>query len=271
MKVFSLPVLILLLMLLTSCGKTASGNKKIVTITPAQISHLMENQLFECASLDGGICPEGIARVFVLNIKDPSQTELCSGFLASSNRLVTNHHCLSLQEQCENTYVSVFNGNTFEVAKCQTIISAEYDGKPLKDKGVDYSVVELDRHIRTASVFEMAKFVPKIGDKLTAWVVDHVDLFTGRITELSCTLSNRSNSFELENCPAIAGNSGSPIVNERGQVVGILWGSAISDYVNEETSLEERRKLNNYSYATELKHFQSALLSEIKKVIHASY
>lgn len=257
---YLVPLLLFTLLLNTACGKkTNDNNKKIVTITPEQIENLLENQSFECSSLDGGHCPEGLARLFILNIKYPTQTVLCSAFLISTNRLVSNHHCISSQEQCNNTYVSVFNGNSFEVAKCRTVVAAQVDEGTLSEKKIDFAVLELDRHIRTSDSFAMTNSTPKAGDKLTAWVVDHVNLFIGRITQLDCKLNNSVDSIELENCPAISGNSGSPVVNERGKVVGVLWGSTTSDYINEETPLEERRQLNDQAYVTSVKYFRSVL------------
>lgn len=259
MKIRVLPLTLLTLLLLTACGKATNDDSKTVTITPDQIGHLLENQSFECSSLNELPCPEGISRLFILDVKDPNKTLLCTGFLVSTNRIITNHHCLSSQEQCNNTYVSIFNGHNYEVARCQTLVEAQVDDKPLEDKVIDFAVIELDRHIRTADVFGLSKSLPKLGDKLTAWVVDHVDLFKARITELNCRMSGRVSSLELENCPVIFGNSGSPVINEKGKIVGVIWGSTTNIFINEQTPLEERRLLNDTAYATEVKYFKHAL------------
>ena len=252
-------VLFSLVVLATACGKSsnAGDNKKVTTITREQIDNLLENQSFECASLEGGRCPGGVARVFILDPLTPSSSGLCTGFLTTTNRLLTNHHCLSTQDECENTYISVYNGDTFETAKCKNIIIARDDGKPLETKAEDFTVIELDHHIRSSDVFIPARSMTPVGASLSAWVIDHLDLFRGRITQLSCFLNNRTPSMELSNCPAIAGNSGSPIVNSRGEVTGVLWGSTTGDNINEATSLARRRSLADFAYATELKYFRT--------------
>jgi S1-C subfamily serine protease len=244
-----------LMFFVTSCGKS-SHKKKNETITPEQVTNLLDNQSFECASLDGSRCLEGIARVMTLNPKNPLQVGLCTGFLVRSNRLVTNHHCISTQEECASTFVSVFNGTSTDVAKCKTLIRAEDDGKPLGVKVIDVAVIEIDRAIGPTVVLERSRTVPSIGTNLSVWVVDHIDLFQGRMTELSCALKKRENAMELENCPIIAGNSGSPVLNKAGKVVGIIWGGTTSNLINEQTPLEKRRALSDLGYATQVKYFK---------------
>lgn len=244
----------LMLFLLISCGKDDSNSKKTVTIVPEQIANLLENQSFECASIDGDQCPAGIARIFILNLDRPTESSLCTGFLTDANRLVTNHHCLSTEEECSNTYISIYNGANYETAKCKDIISAVDDGKPLSEKVIDYAVLELD-HFVSSEIFKVSSRTPRIGAKLSAWVIDHITLFEGRITEFECTVRGRKNSLELANCPSISGNSGSPVLNSEGSVVGVLWGATTTNDITERTPLNLRRELENFSYITESRFF----------------
>ena len=244
------------LFILVSCGKSSSEGKKTIPLSQAQIQNLLNNQKFECASLNGKPCPDGIARVFILDLDDPNLSSVCTGFMVGTNYLVTNHHCISTENECDSTYVSVYNGDSYETAKCRSIVSAEDNGPSLDNKAIDYSIIELDHHLTTASFFSLANSRPSSGQELTAWVVDHKDLFSGRITELECRLESRLPSLELSSCPSILGNSGSPVVNERGDVVGVLWGATAPSFVNEATPLNIRRSLDEYSYVTESIHFE---------------
>lgn len=260
MKIYPIFYILVSMLLLSGCGKEQSASsKKTVMITPEQINNLLENQSFECESYDGSQCPEGLARVFVLDLNKPENSGLCTGFLTGTNQIITNHHCVSSDKQCASTYFSIHVSGNYEVARCRRIISAKDDGRPLPEKAIDYSIIEMDRHIRNTEVFKQSTSIPRLESKLTAWVIDHISLFTARITELRCTLKSRIDSLELANCASISGNSGSPILNQQGSIVGVLWGSTTNDSVNEATPLEDRRALEESSYATELKHFRAFL------------
>lgn len=224
------------------------------------MNQMMMEQTFECASENGAACPEGIARVFIVNEKNPAESSVCTGFLNGNNRLVTNNHCLSTQDQCGATYIAVYRNGGHEVARCRSILKTEVDGKTLNQKAIDYTILELDHTIPKIKSFPISKFSPYPGEKLTTWVIDHLNSRQSRITELGCNLSRKAKSFELQNCPIIQGNSGSPVLNEYGELVALIWGSTADETVNETTSLVDRRSLNEYGFATDLKHFRPYLI-----------
>lgn len=260
MNVMKFFVLLMLSLTLVSCGSPILNGKKTISLNKEEINQMMANQSFECASLDGSPCPDGIARVFIFNEKNPDKSSVCTGFVNGSNRLVTNNHCLSTASECNSTYVSVFYNGGHESVRCKSIIKSENDGRPNSSKIVDYTVMELDRHLKKSKPFPLSKFSPYPGERLTAWVIDHLSRTDARITELSCMMEGRTNSLELKNCPAIHGNSGAPVVNDFGEVVAVLWGSTVDEAVNGSTSLVERRILSDYALATELKYFKNYLV-----------
>lgn len=245
---------------LFACSKNPKNIEKFATISQEQIEHILEQQTFECAPIAGGKrCPEGVARIFVLDPAQPDRSSLCSGFLMDSNILVTNHHCISNQNDCKNTFVSVFNGETHESARCKSIIEARDDGKPDRSKSYDYAVIELDHYVSTSGFFKFSERALKGGDKVTLWVVDHLSKFEARITEFRCTYQKRFPSLELSHCPAISGNSGSPALDRSGHVIGVLWGATTGEKVTEQTPLPKRRAMNEYSYVTEMSWFKKAV------------
>ena len=65
--------------------------------------------------------------------------------------------------------------------------------------------------------------------------------------------------MQLMNCPVIQGNSGSPLVNSYGEIVGVVWGSTVDEEVDANFPLENRRNLNELAMVTELRHFRSYL------------
>lgn len=244
-------------LLLHACGRAPSAGKKHVPIEPEEIAQIMENQGIVCATIAGGHCPEGVARLFIINPADTARSALCTGFLVNGNRIVTNHHCLSRQDQCEQTYVAVFDGLDTVKARCSRIIAALDDGRPLDDKAVDVTVFELDRPLDAIRPFAAAESLPPFGSTLSVWVLDHHDLYTARLTELACSYESKLDSIELGNCAAISGNSGSPVLDNNERVLGVLWGSTTDLSVNDSTDLDERRSRPDFSYATELEHFRS--------------
>lgn len=258
MQLTKLLTLLMLSFILAACGRTGINGKKTISLNKAEINKMLSQQTFECASL-GGACPEGIARVFILNEKNPDKSSVCTGFLNGNNRLVTNNHCISTLQECKSTYISLYGSKGNESLRCKSIVKTENDKKPLSQKSIDYTVLELDRSVSNISPFPLSRFSPYEGERLTSWVIDHMDRYQARITELSCTMSNRRYSLELKNCPAIHGNSGSPIVNDYGEVVAVIWGSTVDEEINEKTPLSERRSLSENGLSTELKYFRTHL------------
>ncbi|HLW57117.1 MAG TPA: serine protease [Bacteriovoracaceae bacterium] len=254
MKVFYL----LAFLLLIGCGKSNDEKKKIVEITPEQIVNLLEKQSFHCESLDGKECPDALARLFILNPKAPHLSGLCSGFLTRSNRLITNAHCVSTQEECDSTYAIIHIQGDYRVARCQEVLKLFEDFKPLEEKSLDVAVLELDRHFKEIKFFKSSTKPLRPGESATAWVVDHLNLFEARITELECVLKEKSHSYVFKNCAAIGGNSGAPILNESGYVTSILWGSTTDDFIDELFPLNSRRLLEDWTYATDVSLVRSA-------------
>ncbi len=257
MKTVSLLLTLLLLTLLTSCGEPQRLRKRI-TIKEQDLSSLLKEQSFECASLDNKDCPKGLARLFIYNPADEKDSATCSGFLNGNDRIVTNNHCVATAEECKNTYITIYNGSSYESVRCQKIIQTKVDSGPLKNKGIDYSVLEIDRKLNIATL-PIATMEAQLGENLSAWVIDHLTLYHARITELNCTYTKKGNSLQLSYCPVIQGNSGSPLVNFYGEVAGLIWGSTVSDEIDGHFPLNERRELTDYAFATEVKLFRSFL------------
>ncbi|HXH31787.1 MAG TPA: serine protease [Bacteriovoracaceae bacterium] len=263
MNLSKIIILILLSLALQSCGKKRSSERQKMPISPQEILFLLENQTLDCDTVSGTRCPEGIAKVFVINPVNRNDSHLCTGFMNGSNRLVTNNHCVANEAECSNTFFSIYDGTGSQTARCKRIISTGNDEKPLENRAVDYTVLELDRSLPDLERLEIADSEPEIGETLTAWVMDHFEGgLRSRITELDCKALNRIDSLELGNCQAIQGNSGSPLLNSSNEVVGVIWGASLDESVKAEFPLEQRRARNENAYATEVKFFKTSLITE---------
>jgi V8-like Glu-specific endopeptidase len=244
--------------MLVSCGDDIRSRvtKEIdIPITENEVMAIKTYQNFFCESIDGSNCPEGVGRILILNLKSRRKTRLCSGFLTASNKFMTNNHCITTQEECDNSVISIFNGAGADIVGCKRIIVTKVDSQETRFRGQDFTVLELKKKMNITP-FHLSSKSANIGESLNAWVIDQLDGYNARITQLDCLYSRQSRSMILTKCPAIHGNSGSPVVNAQNEVVGILWGGSDND-LTEKVPLEERRAREETALITDVKFFRA--------------
>ncbi len=185
----------------------------------------------------------------------------CSGFLISSNKILTAGHCAFSKYDCAN-FSWVFNFvegrttlNKDEVYKCKRIVTQKYE---YSDKVVmDYAIIELDRDTNRDAL-KMRKFgKPFLGTQLV--IVGHplglpmkaADMATVKLPndqemqDLFKTIKLRKNYFTA-NLDSYGGNSGSPVFNKKtGKVEGILIQGADDFKFNMEKECLESNNLSN--------------------------
>lgn len=193
--------------------------------------------------------------------RDQPQLGDCSGFLISSNKILTAGHCAFSKYDCAN-FSWVFNfvegKTTFtkdEVFKCKRIVTQKYE---YSDQQVmDYAIIELERDTKRAPL-KMRKFgKPFLGTQLV--IVGHplglpmksADMATVKLPNeqemqnLFKTIKLRKNYFTA-NLDSYGGNSGSPVFNKKtGKVEGILVQGADDFEFNMDKECLESNTLSN--------------------------
>jgi len=161
-------------------------------------------------------------------LNEPSVAH-CSGFLASSNTVVTAAHCFS-EIKCENTFVvfdyavkrdgemplQISSENVFE---CKKIIKSEIDES---DNGKDFAVLELDRKTDRTPLAVSRNFNLKENDNV--FVIGYPSGLPVKITRMGSSKIRKINSNTFfTDLDTFRGNSGSPVFDEKTlKVVGII-------------------------------------------------
>lgn len=166
--------------------------------------------------------------------EQPSITFACTGFLVGADLLVTAGHCATHLKEVRNekggfcdVYTWMFDYtqeldssrvSSELIYKCQEIIYAVSDDQEF---GRDFALIRLDRKVSNRSPLPLSK------QKTRKW--DHVSML-GHPMGMPIKYVDNAYVFKvsekrnhlLTNLDAFAGNSGSPVFNDKDEVIGIL-------------------------------------------------
>lgn len=158
----------------------------------------------------------------------------CSGFLVAPDVLVTAGHCVTSQASCrDNVWVFEYTEDKKEIKRedvytCRAVLGQRLTLGLFAHK--DYAVIKLDRPVqgRAPLKYRTKGNIDK-GDPVL--VIGHPSGLPLKIADNAVAMTSALNTFRT-NLDTYAGNSGSPVFNQKtGLVEGILIQGA-NDYVN---------------------------------------
>lgn len=162
----------------------------------------------------------------------------CSGVLVGKDLFLTAGHCVKRKEDCANLEIYFGFERTPEAAdgpyKCKEII-AQKDDAP---RGGDYALLKLDRSPQR-NPLELASEPPS--QKSNLWSFSHPLGLPLMYAPAKWKTSAGQSYFRVE-VDTFEGSSGSPLINEKGQVAGIL--SSGGEDIDED-ELHEARRTNS--------------------------
>lgn len=170
----------------------------------------------------------------------------CTGFLIGENLLMTAGHCMTaggtqvahtVTDKCmSNKWVFNYKATSVnsdgllviekeEVYGCKKVIAASYTG------ALDYAVVELDRVAVDKKPLKMNLNIDAAKEGTSIYVAGHPTGLPLKVAAGATIIKNDIYGSELTtDLDTFAGNSGSPVLNEEDEVIGILVAGEI-DYV----------------------------------------
>lgn len=266
------PLLLLtLLSCLFSCGKKAgeAGSKPrrgIQPISPDEMEVLLSKQELVC---DQGRCPSYLTKIAVVNKEN--SLDFCTGVLTDATTVAMSTSCLPKflrvdKLDCKKD-VHFFFENAGEKplrATCKSVLRvAQIETKDPTLWRSDVTFLELEKKVDRKPLGPSN--ISRIGmadmAKVVVWSIDSANDFVGHIKKNECeavhnTYFNPFSSHEsspnvtIAGCPFVTGNSGSPVLDYRGRLRGLVSRPISTELV---TSLQARgildRALKPISFA----------------------
>lgn len=165
----------------------------------------------------------------------------CSGFLVSSNVLVTAGHCITNENDC-SSYRWVFDYKVSaedqgavtvpqtSVYSCKRIISRDLNSFT-KD---DYAVIELDRKVTDRAPLTFRKR-GKVATTASLAVIGHPSGLPAKIAD-NASVRAREGKYFVANLDTYGGNSGSAVFNTKSLVVEGILVRGENDYTTDEAN-----------------------------------
>lgn len=193
-------------------------------------------------------CEPAVGALWTTRVHLVLQPTQCTTFLVASDLVMTNSHCISPHilkaSQCHGLIQFTFPKTpeyNEEILDCDEILEVTHLS-PM-DLRSDYALIKLNRPIEREPL-QLTRSTQVEGTKVQAVVVSPIDGANSLQHRVQCQIEHRpaalaySDSPETEpfshvvlaeNCLIEGGNSGGPVLNDKGRVVGLNFGKENGD------------------------------------------
>lgn len=219
-----------------------------VAVIPTNFSESGANSIkLETDSMSSLLCPD---QKFA---SDPSLSYACTGFLIAPDILVTAGHCVSNVGETRHErggYCEVFswlfdyrvdvdfeNIPKSKLVGCKEIVYAiREEEAPFRD----FAIVRLDRAVTDRAPLKLSTDLIE-ADASVSMVGYPLGTPAKYSTDARVLRNDLRKDFLISNLDAFEGNSGSPVLNKSGKVIGILTGGTPMESLVEDPVLKCKR------------------------------
>lgn len=183
----------------------------------------------------GSSCHEAITKLVIETKADGHYK--CSGALISPNQVLTNKHCvpsnMRLSQSCKDEVSFLFATKNGESQKyeCDKLVSTN-ESTPGDVNSLDYAIFSLKKKTGRKPL-KLSKGT--VEDKDSLWIVKVDNQVKSFVNREKCTVKFNSLAFPFSGsgdskvltftgCNTEPGNSGSPLLNSKGEIAAILEG-----------------------------------------------